>query len=142
MQFNTFDDLVREYNQIKFRIKRTVLREQELRALEGFPKSGGLDGMPRAKSNSSSVENTIVKLTGILNERARLESSLESLRNQILAVIDLVSDLKAREVIEIKTFFPNCGWKIVSQKTLLGERRVNQLYNNGIAEINQKLTEK
>ena len=137
-----FESLISEYNRLKFKIRRTEIKEQELRALEGFPGSSGIEGMPRAKSNTSSVENSVVRLTEIFNERKRLEEELEAVRQRILSAIDMVSSLMAQEIIETKIFIPNCGWKFVSRKVGLSESHCRHLFREGVEEINKRLVDK
>lgn len=137
-----FESLISEYSRLKFKIRRTEIKEQELRALEGFPGSSGIEGMPRAKSNTSSVENSVVRLTEIFNERKRLEEELEAVRQRILAAIDMVSSLMAQEIIETKIFIPNCGWKFVSRKVSLSESHCRHLFREGVEEINKRLVDK
>lgn len=137
-----FEDLLKEYETIKFKIRRTHIKEQEVRELEGFPIASGVDGMPRAKQNTSTPEKLALKLTEILNERKCLEQQLLKVREQISNSIDLITNLDAQEVVETKVFVPNCGWKYVSKKVCLSVRRVNQLYHEGIAEINEQLKDK
>ena len=137
-----FESLISEYSRLKFKIRRTEIKEQELRALEGFPGSSGIEGMPRAKSNTSSVENSVVRLTEIFNERKRLEEELEAVRQRVLAAIDMVSSLMAQEIIETKIFIPNCGWKFVSRKVGLSESHCRHLFREGVEEINKRLVDK
>ena len=137
-----FEDLLKEYETLKFKIRRTHIKEQEVRELEGFPIASGVDGMPRAKQNTSTPEKLALKLTEILNERKCLEQQLLKVREQISNSIDLITNLDAQEVVETKVFVPNCGWKYVSKKVCLSVRRVNQLYHEGIAEINEQLKDK
>ena len=134
-----FEDLLKKYDDLKFKIRRTFIKEQELRELEGFPIASGVDGMPKAKQNTSTPEKLALKLTEILSERKCLEKQLLSVREQISRCIDRVSNYSAQEVIETKVFIPNCGWKYVSKKLCLSTRRVAQLYHEGVAEINEKL---
>lgn len=134
-----FEDLLKEYETLKFKIRRTHIKEQEVRELEGFPIASGVDGMPKAKQNTSTPEKLALKLTEILNERKCLEQSLLKVREQISNSIDLITSLDAQEVVETKVFVPNCGWKYISKKLCLSVRRVNQLYHEGIAEINERL---
>ena len=133
-----FEDLLKEYENLKFKIRRTHIKEQEVRELEGFPIATGVDGMPRAKQNTSAPEKLALKLTEILSERKCLEKQLLSVREQISRCIDKVTHCAAQEVIETKVFIPNCGWKYVSKKLCLSIRRVTQLYHEGVAEINKK----
>ena len=134
-----FEDLLKEYESLKFKIRRTHIKEQEIRELEGFPIASGVDGMPKAKQNTSTPEKLALKLTEILNERKALEQQLLFVREQISRCIDRVSNYAAQEVIETKVFIPNCGWKYVSRKVCLSTRRVAQLYHEGVAEINESL---
>ena len=134
-----FEDLLKEYETLKFKIRRTHIKEQEVRELEGFPIASGVDGMPKAKQNTSTPEKLALKLTEILNERKCLEQQLLKVREQISNSIDLITSLDAQEVVETKVFVTNCGWKYISKKLCLSVRRVNQLYHEGVAEINERL---
>ena len=134
-----FEDLVKEYETLKFKIRRTIIKEQELRELQGYTPSSGESGMPTSKQNTSSVEKVALKLTEILDERKSLEQNLLSVREQISRLIDIVSNFASQEVIETKVFIPNCGWRYISKKVFLGEKRVAQLYKEGVAEINSWL---
>lgn len=136
-----FEDYVEQYKNLKFQIRRTLIKEQELRDLQGYAPSSSESGMPSAKQNTSTVEKVAVKLTEILNERKSLEKKLLSVREQVSRLIDLVTNYAAQEVIETKVFIPNCGWKYISKKVFLGEKRVAQLYKEGVAEINSWLRE-
>lgn len=137
-----FEELIKEYETLKFKIRRTIIKENEIRELEGFSASSGESGMPKPKQNTSSVEKSALKLTEIFNERKSLEQNLMSVRERISRAIDYVSNLIAQEVIETKVFVPNCGWKYVSKKMFLSTRRVAQLYQEGVQEINEKLGDK
>ena len=134
-----FEELIKEYETLKFKIRRTVIKENELRELQGYTPSSGESGMPTSKQNTSSVEKVALKLTEILDERKSLEQNLLSVRERISSAIDYVSNLITQEVLETKIFVPNCGWKYVSKKICLSVRRATQLYHEGIAEINEKL---
>ena len=136
-----FESLINSYNKLKFKIRRTEIKEQELRTLEGFAASSGMEGMPRVKSNSSSVENSVLKLTEIFSEREKLQSELESIRQQILSAIDMVSSFIAQEVIETKIFIQNCGWKYISRRTGLSESHCRHLFREGVEEINKRLVD-
>ena len=136
-----FEDYVEEYRTLKFQIRRTWIKEQEIRELEGFSPSSGEGGMPHSKQNTSTVEKMTVKLNEILSERKSLEQKLMVVREQISRLIDRLDNYSAQEVIETKVFVPNCGWKYISKKVFLGEKRVAQLYKEGVAEINSYLRE-
>ena len=136
----TFEQMVRDYERLKYQIRRLEIKEKELRLLGGFPKPSMLDGMPKTKNNNSSIENTLIKLSEIESQRNTCEIQLEACRRQILTFIDLSSSLMSREIIELKTFTPRCTWKSVANKVFLSEDYCRHLYYDGITEINKKLT--
>ena len=134
----TFESHVKEYEKLKFKLKSIEVKESELRMLGGFPKSDKLEGMPKAKSASSSVENIAVRLTELAEQKSVLQEEIQTKRNVLENLISNVSNLIGREVVELKTFLP-CGWKFISSKTHLSTSRCRHLYYDGIAEINLNL---
>lgn len=134
-----FEEMVKEYEQAQFRLRRTELQEKEIRALNGFPQSSGENGMPKAKQNSSSVENLAVRLDEILKTRKSLQQKITSLRERIFDLIDLIPNLMSREIVESKIFTPNCGWKYISSKCGFCESYCRLLYRDGVREINERL---
>ena len=137
-----FEELIKEYETLKFKIRRTIIKEQEIRELEGFSISAREDGMPKSKQNSSTVEKSALKLAEIFEERKSLEQKLLTAREQLSRSIDYVSSFITQEVLETKIFVPNCGWKYVSQKIGLSESHCRHLYREGVQEIDEKLGEK
>lgn len=136
----TFESLVRDYERLKYQLRRLEIKEREIRMLGGFPKSGGIEGMPKVKNNSSSVENTILKLSEIENQRNTYKIKINDARQEILTLIDKVTSLAAQEVIELKTFTPRIGWKQIADKVYLSESRCRHLYYEAIIEINKNLS--
>ena len=137
----TFESLLSEYNRKKFKIKSLQIKEEELRALGGFPKSGKVEGMPKAKSNTSAVENLVIKIQSLIEERVELEKQLEQDRQTILRLIERLDDLTAMEVLETKIFIKHAGWRFVSQKIFLSESRVKHIYQDSVEKINKILEE-
>lgn len=131
----TFESYVKDYEKLKFRLKSIEIKENELRMLGGFPKSNNLEGMPKAKSQASSVENIAVRLTELLEQKNVLQEEIQVKRKVLEDLIGNVSNLAGREVVETKTFLP-CGWKYISLKTHLSVSRCRHLYYEGLYEIN------
>lgn len=134
-----FINLIQSYNRKKFKIKSLQIKETELRALGGFPKSGKLEGMPKTNQNTSSVENLVIKIQSLVEERITLEAELERERQVILKLIEKLNDLTAMEVLETKIFIKNAGWRFVSQKVFLSESRVRHIYQDAVEKINKVL---
>lgn len=134
-----FEELIKEYEQIQFKIRRTEIKEQEIRALKGFSTSSGEKGMPITKQNSSTVENLVLKLDGILSERKSLQEKLIAIKERIYSAIDLIPNLMSRETVESKIFIPNCGWKYISSQLGFSESYCRLLYREGVQIINEKL---
>lgn len=134
-----FEDLVKEYKQVQFKIRRTDLQEKEIRALNGFPQSAGENGMPKTKQNSSSVENLAVRLDEISKTRKSLQQKITGLREQIFDLIDLIPNLMSREIVESKIFTSNCGWKYIASKCGFCESYCRLLYRDGVNKINERM---
>ena len=82
-----FEQLVKQYNDVKAKIRRLVLKQQELRELGGLPKIGDLDGMPKAPGyNGSPIEKFIIKLDELEREQLEQERKLDVLRNEITKI--------------------------------------------------------
>lgn len=134
-----FKELVKEYEQLQYQVRRTEIKEQEIRALKGFSVSSGEKGMPITKQNSSTVENLVLKLDGILGERKSLQEKSIAVKERIFELIDLVPNLMSRQIIENKIFIPNCGWKYISSQCGFCESYCRRLYREGVQEINERL---
>lgn len=130
-----FEQLVKQYNDVKAKIRRLVLKQQELRELGGFPKRGDNDGMPKVPGyNGSPIENFIVKLDEWEREQLEQERRLEGLRVQITTFIDIVPNYAIRDIMEHKIFMGQ-GWRKISRIVNYSVSRVRQLYDEGILII-------
>lgn len=130
-----FEQLVKQYNDVKAKIRRLVLKQQELRELGGFPKRGDNDGMPKVSGyNGSPIENFIVKLDEWEREQLEQERRLEGLRIQITTFIDIVPNYAIRDIMEHKIFMGQ-GWRKISRIVNYSVSRVRQLYDEGILII-------
>lgn len=130
-----FEQLVKQYNDVKAKIRRLVLKQQELRELGGFPKRGDNDGMPKVPGyNGSPIENFIVKLDEWEREQLEQERRLEGLRVQITTFIDVVPNYAIRDIMEHKIFMGQ-GWRKISRIVNYSVSRVRQLYDEGILII-------
>lgn len=130
-----FEQLVKQYNDVKAKIRRLVLKQQELRELGGFPKRGDNDGMPKVPGyNGSPIENFIVKLDEWEREQLEQERRLEGLRIQITTFIDIVPNYAIRDIMEHKIFMGQ-GWRKISRIVNYSVSRVRQLYDEGILII-------
>ncbi len=134
-----FEDLVKNYEDTKFQIRRCELKINEMRQLYGFPQAIKYDSQPTGRNTNSSVECTLIRLDELLQEKGMFEQNLESLRAKIQGAIDRLDNYSMREIIELKTFNTNCGWKFISNKVYLSGGRCRHLYYEGISEINRKL---
>ena len=130
-----FEQLVKQYNDTKAKIRRLVLKQQELRELGGFPKTGAYDGMPKAPGfHGSPIENFIVKLDELEQEQLELERKLDALRNEITKYIDLIPNYTTRDIMEHKIFMSQ-GWRKISRVVNYSVSRVRQFYDEGVTII-------
>ncbi len=133
-----FEDLVKKYEDTKFQIKRIDLKVKEMRLLYGFPQAIKYDSQPTAKSTNSSVESALIKLDDLLQEKSKYEQILGDLRAKIQSAIDSLDNYSMREIIELKVFTSNCGWKYISNKVYLSKSYCRKLFHIGVEVINKK----
>lgn len=132
---NNFVQLVKQYNDIKSRIRRLVLKQQELRELGGLPRTSDFGGLPQQPGyNGSPVEKYIIRLCELEDEQMNLEKQLEIIRIEITKYIDLIPNLTTREIVEYKVFMGK-GWRFISHRMNYSVSRVRQLYDEGVAII-------
>ena len=130
-----FEQLVKQYNDIKAKIRRLVLKQQELRELGGLPRTGNYDGMPKAPGyNGSPIEKFIVKLDELEREQLEQERKLDALRNEITKYIDLIPNYTIRDIMEHRIFMRQ-GWRKISRIVNYSVSRVRQFYDEGILTI-------
>lgn len=130
-----FEQLVKQYNDIKAKIRRLVLKQQELRELGGLPRSGNYDGMPKAPGyNGSPIEKFIVKLDELEREQLEHERKLDALRNEITKYIDFIPNYTIRDIMEHRIFMGQ-GWRKISRIVNYSVSRVRQFYDEGILTI-------
>lgn len=134
---SNFDRLVKQYNDIKYRIRRLVLKQQELRELGGLPRTGENEGMPKTPGyNGSPIEKFVSRLCELEEEQMLYERKLEDLRADITIIIDKIPNTTIREVLEYKVFMSK-GWRYISRCISYSVSRVRQFYDEGIAIIRQ-----
>lgn len=134
----TFENLVDEYNRLKFKVKRLELKIEEFRLLGEYPKVG--DGTPKSKNPSSIVENVVSKISLLAEKKKSLEVDVLRLREKILRIIDdTLQSINEKEIVELKTFSKSISWDEISRKVFLSESRTRHIYQNAIEKINQFL---
>lgn len=133
-----FELLIKNYEVLKLKIRKNEIQEQEIRELQGFSLSSGENGMPKTNQNSSTPEKQALKLKEISEQRKSLQENLTQVRKQISDLIILIPNLISQEVVEMKVFIQNCGWKYISKKTGLSESYCRFLYREGVKEINER----
>lgn len=132
-----FEQLVKQYNDIKREIRRLILKQQELRELGCLPRTSEFDGMPKAPGyNGSPVEKFIIRLDELEHEQMELENKLETIRKEITIYIDKIPGSTIREVMEYKIFMGK-GWRYIAHNVNYSVSRVRQFYDEGIAIIRQ-----
>ena len=137
---NKFEQLVAQYNDTKYKIRRLVLKQQELRELGCLPRTGANDGMPSAPGyHGSPVENYLIRLCELEDEQMQLEKQLDSLRGEITKYIDKIPNYTTRDIIEYKVFMGK-GWRYISRQICYSVSRIRQLYDEGV-DIIRRLPE-
>lgn len=132
-----FDTTLKNYNRTKSEIRSLILRQQELRELCGFPKTGNMDGMPKSHSTTSYIENFVIKLMELEEKQKELETTLFALQNDIyrfLGVIEnsnVAENYKIKLVCEYRILF-NYGWKKISHCIDRSYSRTRDYYYMGL----------
>ena len=127
-----FRELVNRYNDVKYKIKRLKLKEQELRELGALPHNSqaGCGG----RHNSSAVEGYVVTLNQIVCEIERLEADMSSLRERITNILDILPSDCIREILEMRLLLRKT-WRYIAGHVYYSESRVRQLYKIGLREV-------
>ena len=131
-----FENLVKSYENTRFQIRRVELKINEMKHLYGFPSAVRYDSQPSSKSTTSSVESTLIRYDTLLQEKREHEQRLAELRAKIQTAIDSLENYTMREVVELKVFTANCGWKYIASKVYLSKDYCRKIYYKAIDEIN------
>lgn len=132
---DSFEQLVKQYNDTKYKIRRLVLQQQELRELGCLPGASNLDGMPHAPGNgTSTVEKYLMRLDDLEKKQISLEQRLETIRDGITFYIDKIPSYVTREIFEYKIFMGK-GWRYIARQVCYSVSRLQQFYADGLAEI-------
>lgn len=133
-----FFELIRQYNNTKFRLKSKMNEEAELRELCALPKTSDMGGMPGAPGyNGSPVEKFVIRLGELQEEQNKLNSKLEDIRNDIMLFIDTLDDYFARQVVELVVFrlSPRPNWKHVAKRIGYSESGARALYKTSASKL-------
>lgn len=135
MDFNT---TLKNYYKTKSDIRSCILKQQELRELGGFPKTGNMDGMPKSNSHTSYIEHFIERLETLEEKQIELEQILFGIQmdlERFLAVIETTPSLEnnftIKQVCEYRIFL-GYGWKTISHKIDKSYSYTRSLYDLGI----------
>ncbi len=135
MDFNT---TLKNYYKTKSDIRSCILKQQELRELGGFPKTGANDGMPKSNNHGSYIEHFLERLEELETKQIELEQILFGIQldlERFLAVIkttpSLESNFAIKQVCEYRIFL-GYGWKTISHKIDKSYSYTRSLYDLGI----------
>lgn len=133
-----FFEIVRQYNNIKFKLKSKLNEELELRELCALPKVNDMGGMPGAPGyNGSPVEKFVIRLDEIKQEQIELNSKLEEKRKDIMLFIETLNDYFGRQVVELVLFrtTPRPNWKQVAHRVGYSESGTRALYKSCTSKL-------
>ena len=132
-----FENLIKSYEDTRFQIRRVELKINEMKQLYGFPSAVRYDSQPSSKSTNSSVESTLIRYDTLLQEKREHEQRLAELRTKIQTLIDSLENYTMREVVELKVFTANCGWKYIASKVYLSKSYCRKLFHDGVYLIDK-----
>lgn len=131
-----FNELLSIYNSEKSRYKSLLLELQELKELGNIPRRG-VEGMPTQRSNSSPVENYVIRVDEIERKLKDKDTHILTIRESLQKFIATIEDESARQVVEIYTFrnTRTPDWRKIAQSVSYSETHARRLYNKGIEAI-------
>lgn len=133
-----FFELVRQYNRLKFKLKSKISEEQELRELCCLPKTNDFGGMPGSPGyNGSPVEKFVIRLDEIMQDQVEINKKLETVRSNIMQMIETLDDYFAEQVVELVVFrnTPRPNWKVVAKKVGYSESGTRALYKTSTSKL-------
>lgn len=131
-----FKELLKLYEELKYELKRNRNRQFELREIGGFPKTGNNDGMPKARSASSPLENFILALLELEEEERGLQQKIIDCGKEIYQFTCNIKDIKCRIVVEEKLVY-NKTWKQIAIDNFYSISNARKLYYEGLKEVLQ-----
>lgn len=132
-----FNELLSLYNSTKGRYKSLLLELQELQELGALPRRGEENGVPSQRSNSSTVENYVIRVDEIERKLKEADAKLIKIRDNLERFIQQIDDNQAREVVE-NYIFRNArtpDWKKIARRVSYSETHTRRLYKIGMASI-------
>ena len=131
-----FNELLSTYNSTKSRYKSLLLELQELKELGSLPRRG-VEGMPSQRSNSSPVENYVIRIDEIERKLQEIDSKMLKIRNNLQIFIGSIEDESIRQVVEICVFrnTRTPDWKKIARCVCYSETHTRRLYNKGLEAI-------
>lgn len=139
MEVLKFWELVRKYNNLKFKIRSKINEEAELRELGSLPKTSDMS-VPGSSGHSSPVENYVIRLDEIKQDQIALDEKLQEVRNKIMAFIETLDDYFARQCVELVVFRPTAkpNWAKVARSIGYSQSGARALYKTATKNLEKE----
>ena len=132
-------DYVQHYYAVKYQIKRVQNQIQELNCLGGLPKKS-TTSCGACHNNGSIVECNVVKMDGLQSKLVALETQLTIMRHRLEYLVDKLTNLRIREIVELRVIYGK-SWKVIASESDYSVDYTRKLYAYGVADINKILEE-
>ena len=131
----TFNELLKNYNDIRYQIKRCISRQQELRELYSYPRRPVSEIHTTSKGDT--MLNYVDKLAELEQEQVQLENTLFCIRNDIEQVLNNIADYNARRIVELRIFYDNRKptWTKIGGKIGYSGDHVRRIFRESIKII-------
>lgn len=132
-----FWDLVRKYNNVKFKIRSKEIEEQELRELHCLPKKSDFNMPGSPGYNGSPVEKYVIVLDEVMRKQEELKDKMQVIRNELMKCIDTLTDYFARQVVELVLFrtTPKPNWAKVAGSIGYSQSGARALYKSATMKL-------
>ena len=134
-----WEDYVQHYYAVKYQIKRVRNQIQELNCLGGLPKRS-TTSCGACHSNGSVVECNVVRMDELQSKLVELETQLIMLRHRLESLVDKLTNLHIREIVELRVMYGK-SWKVIASESDYSVDYVRKLYACGVAGIDKFLEE-
>lgn len=132
-----FWDLVRKYNNVKFKIRSKEIEERELMELQCLPKKSDFNVPGSPGYNGSPVEKFVIVLDEVRQKQEELKVKMQAIRNELVKSIETLDDYFARQVVELVLFrtTPKPNWEKVAVSIGYSQSGARALYKTATTKL-------
>ena len=124
-----FTVLHKQYLEVKNKIRTCILKQEELRELNGFP-NNTKGGNGQVVNGDDKMISFVARLCELETEQKQLQRECDRLEAEIYKYLAYIENPTARYVCEIR-LLTRSNWKKIQSKVDLSYSRTRQLFYDG-----------